>query len=383
MTNQRKKLLTGLALVCVSLILSLAVLEGLLIVFGSTISVRIFKTGLDSYEMFDPENSNNWILRPGYDITLSGLLGEKQRDGKTLAVGVISQLAQDYNLGPDDGLFQVNEFGFKGPDMDKAKEPDTIRIMNIGDSCTFGLVYDWCSYSRTLERYLQNEGYRVEVLNAGVEGYSTQNVLYRLDYFMSFKPDIAIVYIGWNDIYKERFGLRRLQTARALEYMSNTLFSQNQWVVKDGKLYFTDHYWDTSTPEARCYSADYEPSFLPQVQQIVDRLLENGITPVIVTLPGIFSVDTPPSQQALQIGHLPSNTRNAYVLAVMSRKYNDDLRELAKKKDVSLIDLERWGQSVFLPPESWFFDSVHLWSEGQVAIGDYIGQSLVSLGLVK
>ena len=380
--KQHSKLFKVLLLACVLILLALVLLEGVLRVYGPAISARMIQASLDSYEMIDPQNSKNWVLRSGYEVTLTELTEEKQQEGKELAVAVISQLAQKYSLSPDDVLFQVNEFGFKGPDIGKTKEPDTIRIMTIGDSTTFGNHYDWSSYPRTLERYLQNRGNQVEVLNAGVEGYNSQNVLYRLDYFMSFQPDIAIIYLGWNNLYSDCLGIKRLYTFRGFYYLYNSFFPPNQ-LIKDGKLYFTDHYYDSSTREAHRYDSNYQPTFLPQVRQIVSQLSENGVKPVLVTLPGLFSIDNPPSEEALQTGHLPSNIKNAYVLAVMADKYNNALRLLASEEKIPLIDLEEWAEIELVPPESWFFDSVHLWSEGQMSIGDHIGERLISLGLVK
>lgn len=384
--KQHSTLFKRLILVCVLILVALVLLEGLLRVcapiISARISVRTLEASLDSYEMIDPKNSRNWILRPGYQVTLSELAEEKQQEGKELGAAIISRFGQKYNLSRDDVLFQINEFGFKGPDIDKAKEPGSIRIMTIGDSCTFGLFYDWSSYARTLERYLQNQGNQVEVVNAGVEGYSTQNVLYRLDYFISFQPDIAIIYLGWNDLYADCLGIKRLYIFRGFYYLYNSFFPPNQ-LIKDGKLCFADHYYNSSTAEARRYNSDYEPSFLPQVQQILSQLSENGVKPVLVTLPGLFSIDNAPSKEALQMGHLPSNIKNAYVLALMTRKYNNSLKQLAAEENIPLIDLEEWAENALVPPESWFFDSVHLSPEGQIAIGDYIGECLISLGLVK
>jgi lysophospholipase L1-like esterase len=199
---------------------------------------------------------------------------------------------------------------------------------------------------------------------------------------MRFKPDIAIIFIGWNNLYADCPGASKLRILRASDYLYNTVFKREQ-VVKDGKLYFADHYWDSSAAEARRYGSRYQPSFLPQVRQLIDNISNNGVRPIIVTLPGLFSVDNPPSIEALQMGHLPSCTKNAYALAAMSRKYNDELRALATEKHIPLIDLEKWGQTTLVPPESWFFDSMHLWSEGQTTEGEYIAKELLSLGLIR
>ena len=137
------------------------------------------------------------------------------------------------------------------------------------------------------------------------------------------------------------------------------------------------------TPEeAQRYARSYSPSFFSEIEKIVTELSEEGIEPVPVTLPGLFSVDRQPTEKALRMGHLPG-TNNAYVLAFMKDKYNDAIRLLTIRENIPLIDLEEWGNKVLTPPEQWFADSVHLLPEGQVAIGNYIGERLIKLGLVS
>ena len=369
----------SILLVLASLVVGLLVVEGIGNAYGWALVNRTGRGHSAPYEMLDPQDINNWILRPGYQITLSEFMEVWKQN--MVAVAIATKVVQKYGSSPDDVFFQINEFGFKGPDIGKTKEPDTIRIMTIGDSCTFGHHYDWSSYSRTLERYLQNQGNQVEVINAGVEGYATWNVLSRLDYFMSFQPDIAIIYLGWNDLYTEPLGVKRLWSYRAFNYFIGR--SLQATVVREGMVYYTDHYYDSSTREAHRYDSNYQPTFLPQVRQIVSQLSENGVKPVVVTLPMAFSIDNPPSEETLKMCHLPVDVKNAYVLAVMVDKYNNALRLLASEENIPLIDLEEWAETELVPPESWFFDSVHLWSEGQMAIGDHIGERLISLGLLK
>ncbi len=378
--GHRLSLKTVLLIFVVGL-LSTILLEGCLRAYVAFHSVD--ETALNSYEMVDPQNDKLRILRPGYKITVSDLVEEKRQEGKELGAALIEEGAREYGYGPDDIIFQVNKFGFKGPDIEKSKDPNTVRIMPIGNSCTYGFYYDRYSYPRTLERYLRSQGVSVEVINAGVGGYTTNNVLYRLDYFMSFQPDIAIIYIGWNNLYADTFRPRSY-IIRGLQKLYNSYFHPEPDVqIEGGRLSYSDHYYSSLTEEASRYTSSYRPSFLSEVEEIVEELSKKDIKPVLVTLPGLFSVDKQPTEEALRIGHLPGNVKNAYVLAIMTDKYNNAIRLLATEENIPLIDLEEWGGKMLVPPEAWFTDSVHLSAEGQMAIGDYIGQRLVELGLVS
>jgi lysophospholipase L1-like esterase len=371
--------LSGILLFLILAGLALLLLEGIGSAYGWALVNRTGKGHTTPHEMLDPHDVNNWILRPGYKISLSQYM-ELWRQN-VVATAVVKEAVQKHSLNPNDTLYQINQFGFKGPEIEKDKKLGILRIMTIGDSCTFGHHYDWCSYSRALERYLQKQGYQVEVINAGVEGYATWNVLSRLDYFTSFQPDIAIIYLGWNDLYTDPLGIRRLWTYRAFNYFVG--LSRRGTVVKEGKVYYPDHYYSSITSEAHDYELHYQPSFLPRVRQTVERLSERGIKPVLVTLPAAFSINNPPSEEVVQTCHLPVDIKNAYILAVMVDKYNNALRLLATEKGIPLIDLEEWSETTLVPPQAWYFDSLHLWSDGQIAIGEYIGQCLISRGSLK
>lgn len=99
---------------------------------------------------------------------------------------------------PEPGKGAFNADGFIGPQIPLARQPGTLRIAALGDSCTH-----WGSppYPQRLQQRLaQQRAQSVEVLNAGVAGYSTYQGLWRLrEHVLAYKPDIVVVYFGWND----------------------------------------------------------------------------------------------------------------------------------------------------------------------------------------
>ena len=74
----------------------------------------------------------------------------------------------------------------------------------------------------------------------------------------------------------------------------------------------------------------------------------------------------------MKIGHLPTFTDNPYVLAKMSEGYNAELRKLATREGLQLIDLDAWSHHALTPRDEYFSDSVHLYEDGQEMIGSYI-----------
>ena len=118
---------------------------------------------------------------------------------------------------------------------------------------------------------------------------------------------------------------------------------------------------------------------MAELETIVKEMRAAGSEVVLLTLPGLFVMDEEPSPQALKVGHLPTFTDNPYVLAKISEEYNKRLRRLAKSQDLLLVDLEEWSRESFKPRDEFFFDSVHLYEEGQTRIGQYLAQQLLPM----
>ena len=109
---------------------------------------------------------------------------------------------------------RINRHGFRGAEIEPEKPAGVIRIVCMGDSGTFGVqaLPDeanpanriWraiANYPEELARRLEREGLEhVEVINAGVIGYSTSHGLRLLILrVLDLDPDIVTVRFGAND----------------------------------------------------------------------------------------------------------------------------------------------------------------------------------------
>jgi len=111
------------------------------------------------------------------------------------------------NRPGDWGGFLINTLGFRGPEISTRKPTGLLRIVCLGDSRTFGVWANWGfqydnDYPAALERYLRGEPgrKRVEVINAGVLGYTSANGLAQLEtQVLQLYPDIVTVAFGFND----------------------------------------------------------------------------------------------------------------------------------------------------------------------------------------
>jgi lysophospholipase L1-like esterase len=96
----------------------------------------------------------------------------------------------------------INALGFRGRLISERK--GGIRILILGDSCAYGWgITDIAeTFPGRLEKLLAARGIPTEIYNLSQPGYSTTQglILYR-EWQPIIKPDVLILYFGWNDIW--------------------------------------------------------------------------------------------------------------------------------------------------------------------------------------
>ncbi len=99
--------------------------------------------------------------------------------------------------------------------VDPAAPPARPKIVALGDSLTagYGLVESQ-SYPAILQSRIDEEGYKFEVVNAGVSGDTSAGALRRLDWALDGDVRIMVVALGGND------GLRGLSVAEMKQNLS-------------------------------------------------------------------------------------------------------------------------------------------------------------------
>jgi len=115
----------------------------------------------------------------------------------------------------------INNFGFRGPDIELPKLDNTFRIFMVGGSTIFGSGST--SDNTTIPGFLQqkfdssNLDLDVEIINAGFPGaYSKTEILLVEDIIFEFEPNLIIIYDGWNDVhipYSSHIGERNAEGA--------------------------------------------------------------------------------------------------------------------------------------------------------------------------
>ncbi|MBI4663797.1 MAG: SGNH/GDSL hydrolase family protein [Verrucomicrobia bacterium] len=162
-----RNLLKNLCLSAASLLIFVALLEG---------ALRL--CGYGNVEVYSPDPLLYWRLKPNQNCFTK------------------------INHQP----VRVNSQGTRGPEFAAAKPTDTVRILSLGDSRTFGwgLSEKEC-YSEVLGRLLQEKAGRlpkIEVINAGVNGWSySQMHVYFREVALRYHPDLVI--LGEANLYTQ------------------------------------------------------------------------------------------------------------------------------------------------------------------------------------
>lgn len=99
--------------------------------------------------------------------------------------------------------FKLNSMGLRDDEITEKKPEGVFRVLALGDSFTLGFgVNREDLFVDILENWWTAEGRRVEVINAGTEGYSTdQEVAWLETVGAKLDPDLVLLFPYENDIY--------------------------------------------------------------------------------------------------------------------------------------------------------------------------------------
>ena len=332
------------------------------------------------------------VLNPGVSKTVSNMFEDLRSEGKTVGLKNLQSLVERFELKPRDCVFEINSHGFKGPEFDVPKPSSVVRILTLGDSCTFGPYYDLLCYPRVLERTLQEErrtGYRVEVVNAGVLGYNLECVLRRIDDFLRVDPDLVTIYLGWNrtiaradprrdpELYR-RFAFYRFFYHGVLARLNRASLGLTE-DVSSGTTFEPD---DPLLEKLTRHDFRQDMEDLAMLVKRI-RVRNPRCQIAVITLAGLYDTEIELEPESLQIAHPVTFTRNLCAWPILTRRYNEELRRFCGDSDVTLIDFELWAREHLRPRTRYFIDSVHLAPEGYQALGEFLSREILHRQLLN
>ena len=250
----------------------------------------------------------------------------------------------------------INSLGLRGPEPAARKRGR--RVVCFGDSITFGYgVGDDETYPRALGRRIAER--QVEVVNAGVTGYTTHQVVGLLARLAPvIQADVATFCIGWNDGTRrpldDRDYGRRLAAASSTDGALDKLYLYR--AMKS--LYVRAA---AGRPDAARTERVPPDQYRQNLASLVRECRKREIRPVFVALPHRKRAsDLPPGSP-----------------------YPDLLRSIAAELRVPLIEARDLTLDSPLPDnERFFIDSLHLSPEGHERMAVELAEKLEALGLI-
>lgn len=319
-----KNALMNLALLAFTLLLCLGVTE---VVFRFM--------GYGNLEIYEPHPLVYWRLKPN----------------------------QDCYTKIDHKPVHVNSHGTRGREFAVAKPPDTIRIISLGDSRTFGWgLGEPETYSGLLEKLLQEQigtARKIEVINCGINAwsYAQMNVFFR-EFALAWQPDMVVLADAnlWTQFSEQsdpvfvkkflsRVRLKNFLRRFALYHFVVEVTLKELYEKQRTKFIPVDPAQDTLFKEQQ--KTDPYALFRTAIESICTTARSHGVQPVLLYLPW---------QDALLTSSGPS-------LGVLRMK-----QEVSERLKVPLVDLTEdlrpQARDLFLDA-----DIVHFNAAGNQIIG--------------
>lgn len=235
---------------------------------------------------------------------------------------------------PNTGRF--NSAGFIGPVIGLEKPPGCLRIAAVGDSCTY-----WGSptYPERLREILAERLDRpVEVLNAGVAGYSTYQGKKRLEYdVLPYRPDIVVIYFGWNDhwLWRTRTDAEVNATSRSLSLLERLSGRCRSAQVA---LLFRDTLHSFSADSARKATKVFRvppDEYRQNLDEMIHMVRSSGGVPYLITAPTDLTDAIPLSDFEILQGIDAARYPTPYQL---HQEYVEITRQAARESGAVLVD---------------------------------------------
>jgi len=273
------------------------------------------------------------------------------------------------------GTVTVNSLGLREREIPMGKPAGTFRVLCLGDSVTFGHWVEAAeAYPRRLEEHLQARSTnQIQVINAGVPGYSTfQELTWLEEEGWAYEPDLILLGFVLNDVVERYMTLAEYGGSNTILGVDTTirLGPVTRLVRRTAFHRFVTSLMLTGARRREVYSVrrlfdeDLSPEIQTAWEQTMDELealetaiRDRGVPLVVLVFPFRFQI-------AQHISPVPQRR----------------LEEWGGKAGVQVLDLT--GVFARLGPQNGFLDHDHPTPAGHRAVAVAVAEKLVDLGLV-
>ena len=294
----------------------------------------------------------------------------------------LRQLPVDrHNVTPESpkALLRTDERSYILPSRRFEKPDKTIAFLG-GSTTECAALDEGQRFPALVSELLEARGLRVNALNAGVSGNTTQDALnILLNHLNQDSPDVAVLMEAANDVgVLLGDGSYRSREAEVMTLSSSLrwpvqLASSHLWLAGAARAFFT--LASVPPPEKLDPSKAVEPPPAPPAEYVkrlraFARLCRAfGIEPVLMTQPSVST---------------PSELTPRWVTAKNQKTFNDELRRVAREENVPLVDLaQHLADDVphWQEPNTVFYDGIHVTAAGSKIYAEYITRRLLETAL--
>lgn len=294
-----------------------------------------------------------------------------------------------YELTPDfrseDGLSRHNARGFRGGEFDCPKPEGVYRVVCMGDSATYceGIRRDDETYPGRIQHHLRLiwPGRRLEVINAGVGGYSSAECLLQYIFKIeAIEPDLIVYHYTHNDVHARRFPTmsrdyreysRSWYEWPVFEDWRQTWLYRLNWLFRPERLTILDRIRRYSESSDRARANVFCTSSAP-----FEANLRSLITLVQAARTDLLLVSPP----YIELDKVHLGKEHVHPGAWAMHEYRQIVAKLAVEKGCGLLDLA--GAIEYLtgdgPPwkSPLFLDKVHVNEKGADVMGERIARAI-------
>ncbi len=298
--------------------------------------------------------------------------------------------------------FSTNSLGFRGEEFDPKVKSGVLRIFCCGGSTTAGdYVDDQSTWPMLLQHDLRERGLNVEVVNAGVQGWSSSQSLAQIkNEICHYSPDVVLMHTGWNEEFEFsslQLGknwppkrLRNKREANNLYCAPNALLSQQLSIgaflviqaLRKKFIFAPTMSFENPERWSMLQRSEYLLAWWQNLLSVAKLADENGFLLYNLTYPGLVSWTDSPAERKAYISNSRLTPLFADYQAASHLRILDSLKHM--KPVIPLIDANSsFNQFREAERSSLFHDEIHMTARANSllakAIADRLHEDLSAL----
>lgn len=266
-------------------------------------------------------------------------------------------------------VVSTNAQGLRSDYPITAKAPETVRIVCLGDSVTFGYRVppvwperpkdydpDWLPYPMLLEKELRaaNPGRQIEVIVMAVPGYTShQGLAWLRREINRLPPDLLMVSFGWNDVSFSDGADRETIRTSALAFAIRWLIDHSQAFAHTTKWLRSRKDERVATP--RPVPRVTEQEYVNNMNEIVRLTHERKAGLIVIAAPYRDRLTNPPE-------------------AGLMISYRSALRAEMQRKRIPFLEIRELTEAAHPANAGWFGELIH---------PNHMGHRLMTAELLK